>query len=505
MYITILARSFSKHEQKRLGYGAFLACLFIALSFSTVFKPYLGPLPILNLRLSIMGAGHGMYAVKETMPSHEQENTTAKSEIIVDNAKHDEIQVTKPAKVETKTWNNATSCIGFPELVAEVVKPLCDTTGPRTNFCDVKGDVRVQPSSSSVMLVTSAGDNRSSWKIRPYARKEDKEAMSSVKEWFVRTASSLENNAIPRCTRNHTAPAVLFSAKGYSGNHFHDFNDILIPLYLTSRKFDRNVQFLVTDNQPWWITKFRKIIDNLSRYEIIDIDHEKTEVHCFPRLTLGLRRHGELTIDPARSAYTMKDFRTFLRSSYSLKRRSVLQVASAKPRLLIVARQQTRRFKNADSIARAARQLGFEVIVAEPSMDVQAVAALVNSCDVVVGVHGAGLTNILFLPDEAVLVQVVPVGNVEWISRQYFGEPSKAMDIGYLEYKVSLKESSLIEQYPLDHIVFKDPMAFHKGNWGKFKSVYLDKQDLKLDIKRFRPTLVRALELLREHRDRSVL
>jgi len=45
MYNDLLARSFSKHEKKKLGYGAFFGCLLIALSFCTVFKPYLGPLP----------------------------------------------------------------------------------------------------------------------------------------------------------------------------------------------------------------------------------------------------------------------------------------------------------------------------------------------------------------------------------------------------------------------------------------------------------------------------
>jgi hypothetical protein len=35
-------------------------------------------------------------------------------------------------------------------------------------------------------------------------------------------------------------------------------------------------------------------------------------------------------------------------------------------------------------------------------------ARLVNSADVMMGVHGAGLTNMVFLPSRAVLVQVVP-------------------------------------------------------------------------------------------------
>jgi hypothetical protein len=42
----LLTRSFSKHERKKLGYGALAACLLITLSFFIVFNPYLGPLPL---------------------------------------------------------------------------------------------------------------------------------------------------------------------------------------------------------------------------------------------------------------------------------------------------------------------------------------------------------------------------------------------------------------------------------------------------------------------------
>ncbi|KAL2461682.1 Uncharacterized protein Adt_45102 [Abeliophyllum distichum] len=52
MYDSIFAKSFSKHERQKLGWGAFLACFIIALTLCTVFKPYLVPLPILNLGLS---------------------------------------------------------------------------------------------------------------------------------------------------------------------------------------------------------------------------------------------------------------------------------------------------------------------------------------------------------------------------------------------------------------------------------------------------------------------
>lgn len=43
-YEAILARSFSRSDQRRLQYGAIFLCLLVALSISTALKPYLGPL-----------------------------------------------------------------------------------------------------------------------------------------------------------------------------------------------------------------------------------------------------------------------------------------------------------------------------------------------------------------------------------------------------------------------------------------------------------------------------
>lgn len=41
----MIAKSFSKHEQKKLGYGGFICSLFIVFCFFTLLVPYLGPLP----------------------------------------------------------------------------------------------------------------------------------------------------------------------------------------------------------------------------------------------------------------------------------------------------------------------------------------------------------------------------------------------------------------------------------------------------------------------------
>ncbi|TKY61029.1 O-linked-mannose beta-1,4-N-acetylglucosaminyltransferase 2 [Spatholobus suberectus] len=462
IYDTILAKSFSRYEQRRLGYGAFVSCLLTVLSLCTVFKPYLGPVHVLNLKLSI-GVDTKMHMFNDTSSSS---------------------QIAKGDGKETKK----------EEL-------LC-TSEERTEFCQAWGDIRVYGKSSTVYFVpskTTMLEKNMSWSLKPYARRDDVDAMIRVREWSLKAVNVSQE--VPQCTQKHSIPAVIFSTGGYVGNHFHEFTDIVIPLFLTSRQFNGEVQFIITDKRPWWISKHKPLLKKLSNYEIMDIDRDD-EVHCFPRVNVGLKRqHEELSIDPQKYSYSMKDFRDFLRSSYALKTVEAIKIRDGqlgKPRLMILSRKRSRSFTNTDEIAKMAESLGFDVIIKEAGGSMWNFANVVNSCDVLLGVHGAGLTNILFLPENAVFIQVVPYGGfaLDWLATNDFGSPSKYMNIKYLEYKISLEESTLIQQYPLDHMFIKDPPLVEKIGWDAFKSVYLDKQNVQLDVNRFRPTLQKALELL---------
>ncbi|KAK7320142.1 hypothetical protein RJT34_04876 [Clitoria ternatea] len=461
IYDSIFAKSFSRYEQKRLGYGAFLSCLLIVFSLCTVFKPYLVPLHGLNLKLSIL-VDTKLLMVNETRVSSQIARGIE--------AKKEELQ--------------------------------CNSE-ERTEFCHTQGDIRVHGKSSSVYFVshkaTTMLENNTSRSVKPYARKDDTEAMTRVREWSVKAAN--DSQKVPKCTKYHHIPAVVFSTGGYVGNHFHEFSDLVIPLFLTSREFNGEVQFMITDHRPWWISKHKPLLKKLSNYEIMDIDRDD-EVHCFPRVNVGLKRHHkELSIDPQKSSYSMKDFRDLLRSSYSLKRVEAIKMRDGqheKPRLMILSRKRSRSFTNTAQIAEMAKSLGFKVIVKEAVGSMWGFADAVNSCDVLLGVHGAGLTNIIFLPQNAVFIQVVPYGGfaLEWLAANDFGKPSKDMNIKYLDYKIRLEESTLIQQYPLDHMFLKEPPPMDKIGWDVFKSVYLDKQNVNLDVNRFRPTLQKALELL---------
>ncbi|CAN1188162.1 Alpha-1,3-arabinosyltransferase XAT3 [Linum perenne] len=360
--------------------------------------------------------------------------------------------------------------------------------GKRSDFCDLKGDVRIDRKSATIYYVVESGG------------KGDSVALKSVREWTVKMVPKTDQYNLPHCSHIHYSPVIIFSVGGYFGNYFHAFTDVLVSLYVTARPFYRDVTLLVSNYHTFQVVKFNDIIKALSRYQVVDIDKDSQseKYKCFSRLILGLKgRHDkELSINPSQSEYTIKDFRTFLRSAYSLHKTNAIKLhkgdAKLVPRLLIIAREKTRTVTNLKEITRMARELGYQVTVSEIDTNVTKSAEITNSCDVLIGVHGAGLTNMVFLPENGVLIQIVPYG-VDSLSKYYIAEPSKEMNLKYLEYKVGLDESSLKHQYSPDDMVFKHPAHF---GWEDFNRIYLQNQDITLDANKFKLTLSKALDFL---------
>ncbi|KAG6477346.1 hypothetical protein ZIOFF_066599 [Zingiber officinale] len=119
-----------------------------------------------------------------------------------------------------------------------------------------------------------------------------------------------------------------------------------------------------------------------------------------------------------------------------------------------------------------ADQLGFEIIVNKDNVrsDVGQFTWLVNSVDVMLGVHNFGLTNLLFLPPNATLIQMVSWGGLEWMTKLDFGQSTKDMKLNYVQYIIAIEERSLIEQYARDHMMFKDPSTSIKLDIKNFKN-----------------------------------
>ncbi|XP_020100414.1 EGF domain-specific O-linked N-acetylglucosamine transferase-like isoform X1 [Ananas comosus] len=453
-------RGFLRKEPSKFGFLLLLGCFVISMALIGMSRHYVVSFPKLNFLVSLHATSSGLLAGDKMISRHR--------------------------------GNLLTEHAG---------EPLCDFSGIRSNICEMKGDIKIHGNLSSIIFITSSKIHES-YRMKPHARKQDKYALSHVKELSVKSVSA--NDDTPKCTMKHNIPAIVFSTGGYMGNMFHDFTDVLIPLFITTHRFNGEVQFLVSDYRPWWILKYQPLLKQLSRYETIDFNKEN-EVHCFNEVIVGLKFHKEMSINPSRTpnGYSMVDFAKLIRRSFTLQRESAINLHEnhdKKPRLLIISRRRTRSFMNINEVVQMASELNYEVLVEEAGLNSNLgnFSQVVNSCDVLMGVHGAGLTNLVFLPTNAVVIQVVPLGGLESIAYEDFGVPSIDMKLRYLQYSISEAESSLIEQYPRDHPVFKDPATIRKQGWLALRSTYLINQNVKLDVGRFRGVLLEALDLLHQ-------
>jgi hypothetical protein len=377
---------------------------------------------------------------------------------------------------------------------ATMSKLTCNFSNRHSDYCSMDGDLRFHGKSARVYVVSSSTfrPENSTITIRPYTRKWEPGTMSRIREVEVRSSAPAPHSFVipPKCTVRHDVPAVVFSTGGCGKNFFHAMSDLIVPLYITAHEYDGRVQLLITDYNADWVAKFRPILAALSVYPVIDFDAD-TAVRCFPSAHVGLESHRILGIDPARArnGYTMMGFRDFLRSVLSLQRpwtAPVSRSSGQKPRLVFVLRRHSRAVTNeADAVA-ALADLGFEVVAAGPEdvSDMARFAAVVNSCDVMVGVHGAGLTNMVFLPHNGTIVQIIPWGNLKYPCRFDFGDPVPDMGLRYEEYEVTAQETTLKDKYPRDHPVFADPLSIERK--GKVWDVFLEGQNVTLDIDRFR-------------------
>uniref|UniRef100_A0A0D9X2E7 Glycosyltransferase family 61 protein n=1 Tax=Leersia perrieri TaxID=77586 RepID=A0A0D9X2E7_9ORYZ len=380
----------------------------------------------------------------------------------------------------------------------------CDRSSTRADICFARGDVRMHSASSSFLLVSPPASNSSSSsspatakeveeeeRIRPYTRKWEANVMATIDEVRIRRVrSSAAGDGVaggaPRCDVTHDVPAVVFSTGGYTGNVYHEFNDGILPLFVTSRHLRRRVVFVILEYHDWWMTKYGDVVSRLSDFPPIDFSSDR-RVHCFPELIAGLRIHGELTVVPNLTPdhhTSILHFRSLLDDAYRgrinyldrLDRRSSSRHHRRRRRTAVAPPPATN-FSPAERRPRL-------VIVSRTG-------SRLNASDAMVGVHGAAMTHFMFMRPGKVFIQVIPLGT-DWAAGAYYGEPAARLGLRYVGYKILPEESSLSREYPTGDPVLTDPAGVGKRGWDVTKKVYLDRQNVRLDLVRFREELVKA-------------
>ncbi|KAK9689314.1 hypothetical protein RND81_09G051500, partial [Saponaria officinalis] len=331
--------------------------------------------------------------------------------------------------------------------------------------------------------------------VRPYARRENEYCMNKLVSAIKIFREKPEKIDPLICEITHNVPAIIFSSGGYSYNYFHAINDVIIPLFITSVNFRCRVKFVISDYNATLVNKYEQILKRLSCYEFIDATLNDA-VHCFPSAVVGLRYHDNLAVNGSKipGGYTIKSFRQFLREAYKLKR--TITFKPKRPKLLLLSRQNSRKFQKEDERVNMMIKLGFKVHKSSPNKtsNLKKFAQLINLCAIIVGAHGAGLTNQIFLPNGSVVIQIRPMG-LEWQSKEYFEKPAIKMGFKYIEYKVEPNETSLYDLYgPNDPVIYNPALIWAKG-WVAIEPIYVNQQNFNINLTR--STLVEALHHFR--------
>ncbi|KAF8395809.1 hypothetical protein HHK36_019763 [Tetracentron sinense] len=429
----------------------------------------------------------------------------------------------------------------------------CDRSSFRSDICVMRGNVRTHSGSSSIFLYSSENngfikyvstfsqegleeeeDELQHEKIKPYTRKWETSIMDTIDELDLIAKKGNLRTQHP-CEVRHSVPAIFFSTGGYTGNVYHEFNDGVLPLYITSQHLNKKVVFVMLEYHQWWITKYGDILSQLSDYSPIDFNQDQ-RTHCFPEAIVGLKIHDELTVDSSlmQGNKSITDFRNLLNQAYwsrirgliqdeereaqlKLKERLSLSPSPSplplplplpvpvpleeeeeqwkKPKLVILSRNGSRAITNEDEIVQLGEEIGFQVEVFRPdrTTELAKIYRVLNSSDVMVGVHGAAMTHFLFMKPGTVFIQVIPLGT-DWAALTYYGEPAMKLVLKYMGYKILPRESSLYSKYDKDDPVLSDPHSVTAKGWQFTKKVYLDGQNVGLDLRRFGKRLVRAYD-----------
>ncbi|KAK6921960.1 Glycosyltransferase 61 [Dillenia turbinata] len=394
----------------------------------------------------------------------------------------------------------------LPWQISRAGKITCDRSRFEYDICSINGPNVFSPNISTLFDMEPADSTPSIpsiEKIRPQPRKWQLFPMFGVNEVTLISGGPKG----PNCEVRHDVPALVFSTGGFSGNFWHDFADGLIPLFFTAKSFfhDQDFVMVIDQSHDYWINKYSDLLHGLSKQRIVRMDRE-TRTHCFPWAIIGLMRHGQMTVNPnwLPNSMSLHHFHDFLAQTYGGPNQHTIS-HHPRPRLVFACRHRGGRvLLNHAEVKQMMEEVGFEVIEFEPTAEtsLRESNAIVSSSHALVGVHGAGLTNLLFLRPGSSFLQIVLIGQ-DGPANHCYRIPSIEMGLEYMEYKISIYESSHIEKYGEDSVVVNYPEAFLKDGWNEeYANLYFKNQDVRLNLTTFRPYLEETYKKAKDFMDR---
>ena len=248
--------------------------------------------------------------------------------------------------------------------------------------------------------------------------------MSSLQSWAPELrhfTTSLEQ----RCDVTIEKPTYVMKLDAAVNmyHHFCDFFNLFATKKMIGTLNDSDVNILLWENIPYR-SNFRKTFDVFTANQILDLTSFGDKNVCFkhlhfsllPRMVFGLFYNTPI-INGCKNSNLFKDFSSFTNEKLMVQYK---ENGDHKLRVTLLSRQtKYRRILNEDELVNGLIESGkYHVEIAKFShrTDFLHQLEVVRNTDILIGMHGAGLTHLLFLNDQAGVFELHHCGDPDCYS-----------------------------------------------------------------------------------------
>lgn len=216
------------------------------------------------------------------------------------------------------------------------------------------------------------------------------------------------------CTKTIDEPLYVMKREG-AGNLFHcmtDFFSMYWTLAILGKQDDKNIQIAVLDGHGhgtfWNLWKAYSDKDAIATNQLQSGTCYREVVFIIPGGSCPFWK-GDWTPYPCRDSRLFQSFARKLISYYNYDKLP----APKETVLTFISRKQTRQLAHEEEYFNELHQMFPKVKIQR--IDFAAIPfdqqmKVVRETNILVGVHGSGMTHLLWLPDEAVVVEIFPPG-----------------------------------------------------------------------------------------------
>lgn len=187
-------------------------------------------------------------------------------------------------------------------------------------------------------------------------------------------------------------------------NYFHFYNDVISKLhFLQLHKFDLSDAFILISKRLWVKPYFQYYLENSAFLQSLQFHVQEDEyIHCSTAIFCKPLTHR-------------KDLWSAVLSPFSRK----LPTTNGSSKVFLTRHKSRLRFiENSDQIEVICRQHGF-IVLDTDHLTPREQQEIFSSVKVLVGIHGAGLTNMMFMKDKCSILEIFPPPSLGYLPFHY--------------------------------------------------------------------------------------